>query len=82
MFINLLECIDKIKRLDYLIKNERTGTPKELAEKFEISERQIYILIEFMRNQGARIVYCRIKQTYIYTIPVIFKFGFIKQKTS
>ena len=40
-----------IKKLHELIKNERTGPPKELCIKLGISERTVYNYISFMRNE-------------------------------
>ncbi len=77
--MNFLECIKRIERLDYLIRLEITGNPIELAEYFNLSERQIYRLIELMKNLGAEIVYSKYKQSYIYVKPVKFNFGFTLQ---
>ena len=79
MFANLLESIERLEKLDALIQLEKTGTPFDAAEKLDISERQFYRLISFMKNLGAEIKYCKIKQTYVYTEPVQFHFGFIFQ---
>ena len=78
MFVNLLECIDKIEKLDALIRYENTGKPNELAAELNLSERHVYRLIGFMKNMGAEIIYCRYKQTYKYVNPVKFTFGFEK----
>ena len=78
MFINLLESVERIENLDYLIRIEKTGGPNDLAENLNLSERQIFRLIELMRNLGAEIVFCRYKQTYKYVKPVKFRFGFIE----
>jgi predicted DNA-binding transcriptional regulator YafY len=77
--MNFFECIERIERLDILIRLENTGTPKELSNRLNISERQIYRSIERMRNLGAEIVYSKYKQSYIYVKPVKFNFGFTLQ---
>jgi len=80
--MNFLECIERIERLDNLIKLENTGNPKKLAKYLNISERQVYRLIDLMKNLGAEIVFCNFKQSYKYTKPIKFQFGFVKQETT
>jgi predicted DNA-binding transcriptional regulator YafY len=62
--------INRLKQLDQLIRQKCTGTPKQLAEKLNLSERQIYICLEEMRDLGLPISYCRYRQTYYYTEPI------------
>lgn len=77
ILMKLLECINRIMKLDQMIRLEITGSPQELAAKFNISERQIYRLIDQMRSLGAEISYSQLKNSYIYLNPVKFNFGFI-----
>ena len=54
-------------RIDEQIKTKQTGTPKQLAQKLEISERSIYYYVSFMQNEmNAPIVYDRKRETYMY----------------
>lgn len=63
-----------IIRLDNLITLEMTGSPKELASKFSISERSIYNYISFMRRElNAPIKYDNQRLSYIYTNDWEFK---------
>jgi hypothetical protein len=65
-----------IIRLDNLITMEMTGSPKELASKFSISERSIYNYISFMRKElNAPIKYDNQRLSYIYTNDWDFKFN-------
>jgi hypothetical protein len=65
-----------IIRLDNLITMEMTGSPKELASKFSISERSIYNYISFMRRElNAPIKYNNQRLSYIYTNDWEFKFN-------
>ena len=65
-----------IIRLDNLITMEMTGSPKELASKFSISERSIYNYISFMRKElKAPIKYDNQRLSYIYTNDWDFKFN-------
>jgi transcriptional antiterminator len=59
--------IRKIVRLHKLIKNQRTGSPKELAEKIGVSERSVYNYIGYMRIElNAPISYEEEKRSYCY----------------
>jgi hypothetical protein len=64
--MNATKYLERIERIDALIRRQNTGTPKNLADKLEISERQVYNCIEELRNLGLPIEYCRNRQTYYY----------------
>jgi len=64
--------LKRINRLHFLIKRKATGSPKNLAKKFEISERHVYRLIEHMKEIGFPIKYSSCRSSYIYTSPVDF----------
>jgi hypothetical protein len=54
-------------RLHELIVTKKTGMPKELAKKLEISDRSLHYYIAFMKNEmKAPIVYDNKLATYIY----------------
>ena len=54
-------------RLHELIQAKQTGSPKQLAEKLEISERNVHYYIAFMKNEmKAPIIYDTVNETYIY----------------
>lgn len=54
-------------RIHDLIILRQTGTPKELAEKLELSERTIYNYIAFMREElNAPVVFNTTQATYYY----------------
>ncbi len=64
MLIQLEKFLGRTKYLGELIEKEFTGTPKELARKLGISERMVYRYIETLNEQGSRIKFDRIKNTY------------------
>lgn len=66
-----------LESLDYLISISKTGTRKQLATKFSVSERTISRWIEFMKDNGASIAFCRTKKSFFYKSPgnfIIMKF--------
>ncbi|MCG9881174.1 MAG: hypothetical protein MH472_11300 [Bacteroidia bacterium] len=59
--------IAKIIQINEIIKGGRSGTPKQLSEKLQISERMLYYIINFMKEElEAPIKYDRAKQRYYY----------------
>ena len=61
--INHLERINKINKL---IKEQKTGTPETFAKSISIRERQLYNILDNFRTIGASIKYCRKRETYYY----------------
>lgn len=74
--MKLLESLERIERIDQLVRLKATGTPKCLARRLEISERSIHRLIEMMKSMGAPIYYSISRQSYCYEKEVEFRFGF------
>lgn len=75
--MDIIEKLKQIERFDYLIRRKTTGTPKELSNKIQISERQVYNIINTMKNMGAPIYFCTFRQSYCYKQDVSFTFGFL-----
>lgn len=65
-----------IIRIDNLIMNEMTGSPKQLASKLAITERSVYNYIAFMKRElKAPIVYNYQRLSYVYNDDWDFKFN-------
>ena len=65
--MKLLEYIDRIKIIHKLIKERRTGTPENLAQRLSISTSRLYVVLDELKLMGAPIEYSRQLQTYHYT---------------
>ncbi|WP_366183614.1 HTH domain-containing protein [Flavobacterium ovatum] len=64
-----------IIRIHNCIKSSLTGTPGELSQRLEVSERTLYNYISFMKNDlKAPIQFCKIKRTYEYKGECYLKF--------
>ena len=73
----LYNYINRIERMDRLIRRKSTGTPKELADKLNISERWLYIFLDELRSElDCPIRYDRRKRSYVYEIPGRIAIGF------
>lgn len=60
-----------------LIRQKRTGTPKELAEKLDISERWLYNIMEELKTElDCPIRYDRKRRSYIYERSGVIYLGF------
>lgn len=58
--------ISRFEWLDQLIRQERTGNPPALAGRMGISVRQLYYLIDELRDLGLPVSYCRTRKTFYY----------------
>ena len=61
-----LKNLERLQQLHQRIVQENTGTPKELANFMNISERSLYKLIEQLKDLTAPICYDRKSNTYFY----------------
>ena len=60
------EQIQALERLHDLIKRKGTGTPEQLAEKFNVSVGTIKNLLKILKDKDFPIAYCRDRKTYYY----------------
>jgi hypothetical protein len=78
--MSLHNYLNRIRRLDALIRQRRTGPPKVLAEKLGISERWLYIFLDELRTElDCPICYDRMRRSYIYDKPGKVIIGFTKE---
>ncbi|TAH22160.1 MAG: hypothetical protein EAZ08_01495 [Cytophagales bacterium] len=76
------EFVDRVSRFDQLIRQGRTGNYQKTADRLEISKSTLYELIERMKDMGAPVAYCPIRQSYIYTEEGRIEIGFKKANKS
>ena len=72
---NHFKAIHCFCRIHELIKKERTGTPDEIAKAMQISRRQLYKVIQTLKDYGACIKYDRSLQTFYYTDSFTINLG-------
>lgn len=65
--MSLLKYIDRLKRMDDLIRRKATGNAEEFAEKLGISPSQLFQDLKEMKELGAPVNYCHISRSYLYT---------------
>lgn len=79
--MKLLKTLQTIELLDQLICNKKTGTPVQLSERLQLSERSIYNILQVMKEMGAPIYYNKMRQSYCYLKEVQFEFGFYNTRS-
>jgi predicted DNA-binding transcriptional regulator YafY len=62
-----LSKLETLKHLHQLIKNKRTGSPNQLAQKLGVCKRTAQNYLEELKNLGAPIKYCYWSASYCYT---------------
>jgi predicted DNA-binding transcriptional regulator YafY len=78
--MKFLQEIERLQRLDRLIRLKATGTPSELAYRLNVSERTVYNQIDTLRALGAPVSFCKSKQSYFYLYDVEIHLGFERVK--
>ncbi len=74
----MFKSVEKVSRIDTLIRLKATGSPSELASKLGMSERMVYYYLELMKDMGGSIQYDNKRKTYYYDTKTKFVNGFIK----
>ena len=59
--------LERLERIDHLIRIKGTGSPAELAKRLNMSQRNIYQYLNLMREMGAPIKFCPFRETYYYS---------------
>ena len=75
--MSLLNDVQKLKKLDRLIRYGVTGSPDELAEKMKVSRATIFRLIDRYKEEfGAPVYFDRSINSYCYEYPgkLVLKF--------
>jgi predicted DNA-binding transcriptional regulator YafY len=61
-----LKILERLQQIHNLIATENTGTPNELANLMQISERSVHSLLGQLKDYNADISYSRSRKTYYY----------------
>lgn len=76
----LTKQIALLERVDQLIRLKATGSPKQLAERLQVSEATVFRIIETMKEMNAPVCYNIAIQSYSYTETAKFTCGFFVQE--
>lgn len=61
-----IQQLERLRKVHELIKKEKTGSPKELSLRLNISEREVYRIIEYLKECDAIINFSRTLNSYFY----------------
>ena len=61
-----LEIQHLLERADLLIHLKATGTPAEFAAKLGISRASLFRLLEYFKEIGTPVKYCKYRKAYYY----------------
>lgn len=64
--MSLLKSIDRLKRIDSMIRRQATGTSDEFARKLGISRSMLMENLREMKELGAEICFCPHRRSYFY----------------
>jgi len=64
--MSYFEFIDRIKRTDYLIRSQATGTATEMAGKLGVCRRTVFEYIDHIKEKGAEVHFDKKKKTFFY----------------
>jgi len=74
------EILNRFLRIDHLIRIKGTGTPAQLAERLNLSERSIYDYINYMKTLGCPIKFDSFRETYYYEEEGFFVIAFFTKE--
>ena len=74
--MDIYKYFNRVQQLHTLLKRKATGTPRELAKKLKLFERQTLEYVRELKDLGIPIAFCKHQKTYYYEKEVIFKFEF------
>jgi predicted DNA-binding transcriptional regulator YafY len=59
--------IERLQLLNKLVREQRTGSPEELAERLGVSRRQLYVYLEYLKDMGVDIQFSRRLNSFVFT---------------
>lgn len=71
--------LNRLEYLDSLIRQKCTGPPVRLAQRLNISLSTLYEYLNVMKDMGAPVCYCKIRQSYYYLEEGRFCMKFMKK---
>lgn len=58
--------IERLQLLNKLVREQRTGSPEELAERLGVSRAKLYLILAELRDEGVCIRYNKKQNSFIY----------------
>jgi len=64
--MSIFKYIERLKRMDDLIRRKATGSPEEFASRLNISKSMLMYELNDLKDLGAEIDYCPVSKSYKY----------------
>ena len=74
--MNIIRYLDRLKRMDDLIRRKATGTPEEFAVKMGLSRIALLKYIRLLKEMNAPVVFNHDRGSYCYLFPCQLKIGY------
>lgn len=74
--MSLLKYVNRLKRMDYLIRLKATGNATEFSKRLGISRSQLLQDLKEFRELGAPVRFCRSRQSYEYMSECLLNLEF------
>lgn len=58
--------IERLQLMNKLIREQRTGSPEDLAERLGVSRRQLYVYLEYLKDMGVEIQFSRRLNSFVF----------------
>lgn len=78
--MGILKYVNRLQRMDALIRRRATGTPEEFAERLGLCRSALMENIREMKELGAPISYCKHRQSYFYEKAIVLHIGYINNR--
>ncbi len=78
--MNIIKYLDRIKKMDDLIRRKATGTPGEFANKMGLSRISLLKYIQMLKEMNAPLEYNYDRKSYCYLFPCRLKVGYEMKK--
>lgn len=64
--MEFIKQIERLQLLTKLVREQRTGSPEDLAERLGVSRRQMYVYLEYLNDMGVDIQYSRRLNSFLF----------------
>jgi DNA-binding Lrp family transcriptional regulator len=82
--MEFIKQIERLQLLNKLVREERTGTPEELAERLGVSRAKLYLILEELRDRNVCIRFNKRINSFEYEacrgINLEFSFRILRQE--
>jgi hypothetical protein len=65
--VKILDIVERLSRIDNLIRNRKTGNSNELAKTIRLSRSQIFNYLDYLKDMRVEINYNKTARSYEYT---------------